>query len=169
MYRDGQESCTPAFPHALVIPSLLFLPIPGTPESEKPRGTGGSAPGASRESPSNTVNFRPSIILVMLSSASRGVVGPKAFEPDRLAGLFAHNLTRELQMRTEPQFRRTTAKRAALWAFERLDTLQNKLIRRAGRFTRPQGRLTLTISGGWQVKERLLHCLETLKPTPQTG
>jgi hypothetical protein len=96
----------------------------------------------------------------------RGLMGNQIY---LLAGLFAHNLTRELQMRTEPQFRRTTAKRAALWAFERLDSLRHKLICRAGRITHPQGRLTLTISGGRQVKERLLHCLETLKPTPQTG
>ena len=41
-----------------------------------------------------------------------------------LAGLLAHNLTRELQMRTTPPVRHTTPGRAALWAFERLDTLR---------------------------------------------
>jgi hypothetical protein len=35
-----------------------------------------------------------------------------------LAGLFAHNCVRELQMRTETRSRGTTDNRAALWIFE---------------------------------------------------
>ena len=80
-----------------------------------------------------------------------------------LAGLFAHNLSRELQMATTPQCRHTTAKRAALWAFEKLDTLREALIHRAGRFTRPQGKLTLTISANKWIKERVLQTLAALK------
>ena len=85
-----------------------------------------------------------------------------------LAGLLAHNLTRELQMLTTPPCRRTTAKRATLWIFEKLETLRGKMIRRAGRFTRPQGTLTLTISGGRKVKNGILGCLDALQVHPQT-
>ena len=84
-----------------------------------------------------------------------------------LAGLFAHNLTRELQMATEPRQRGTTAKRAALWLFERMDSLRGKLICRAGRLTRPQGILTLTISGGRTVKNRISRCLQALQAPRQ--
>lgn len=79
-----------------------------------------------------------------------------------LAGLFAYNLTRELQMRTSSPTRRTTPGRTALWAFERVETLRKSLIQRAGRLTRPQGTLTLTVSTGKWIKarfEELLHHL----------
>ncbi len=76
-----------------------------------------------------------------------------------LAGLFAHNLTRELQMAATAKTRHTTARRAALWTFAKLDTLRGTLIQRAGRLTRPQGRLTLTISGNRFIKKQLLQYL----------
>jgi hypothetical protein len=81
-----------------------------------------------------------------------------------LAGLFAHNLVRELQMRTERQSRGTTDNRAALWVFEQVDTVRKTLLQRAGRFTRPGGKLTLTISGGSMLKEKLLGMLARLRP-----
>lgn len=84
-----------------------------------------------------------------------------------LAGLFAHNLTRELQMATTPPCRHTTVNRAALWAFEKLDTIRINLLNRAGRFTRPQGILTLTLNANAWVRERLLgllHALKALRP-----
>lgn len=74
-----------------------------------------------------------------------------------LAGLFAHNLTRELQMATTARSRNTTAKRAALWIFEELNTFRNVFLRRAGRLTRPQGQLTLTVSAGDWIKKRFLQ------------
>ena len=37
------------------------------------------------------------------------------------AGIVAHNLTRELQIQLDPRARGTTAKRAALWCFRRLE------------------------------------------------
>jgi hypothetical protein len=80
-----------------------------------------------------------------------------------LAGLFAHNLSRELQMRTTPPCRRTTAKRAALWIFQKLDTLRATLIRRAGRLTRPGGKLTLTISANRKTQTELLESLAALE------
>ncbi len=79
-----------------------------------------------------------------------------------LAGLFAHNLTRDLQMLATPSCRRTTAKRAALWVFQQVDTLRKKLIHRAGRFTRPGGTLTLIISANRAVKRQLLDYLAAL-------
>ena len=81
-----------------------------------------------------------------------------------LAGLFAHNLVRKLQMHAEKQSRGTTDNRAALWVFEQLDTVRKTLLQRAGRLTRPSGRLTLTISGGGTVKEKLLGMLNRLRP-----
>jgi len=60
--------------------------------------------------------------------------------------------------------RLTTEKRAPLWCFEQLGTVRRKLIQRAGRLTRPQGKLTLTMSANPAVKSELLHYLDTLKP-----
>ncbi len=79
-----------------------------------------------------------------------------------LAGLFAHNLTRELQMVTTSPCRKTTANRAALWTFEKLDTLRNTMLHRAGRLTRPQGMLTLTLNANTWVRQRLLGLLREM-------
>ena len=81
-----------------------------------------------------------------------------------LAGLLAHNLVRELQMQTEKPSRGTTDNRAALWVFEQVDTVRKTLLQRAGRLTRPGGRLTLTISGGGTVRQKLLGMLHRLRP-----
>jgi hypothetical protein len=80
-----------------------------------------------------------------------------------LAGLFAHNLTCELQMATTTPCRNTTANRAALWTFEKLDTLRKTLLYRAGRFTRPQGILTLTCNANNWTRQRLVGLIETLQ------
>ena len=79
-----------------------------------------------------------------------------------LSAMMAHNLNRELQMQCQHQSRNTTEKRAALWQFEQLGTLRRKIIQRAGRLTRPKGKLTLTMSANAAVKEELLHYLEKL-------
>jgi len=55
-----------------------------------------------------------------------------------------------------------TIKRSALWVFEKLETFRRTLIQRAGRLTRPQGVLTLTISAADTVKNRLLQILADL-------
>ena len=80
-----------------------------------------------------------------------------------LAALFAHNLTRELQMAATPPCRHTTTNRAALWAFEKLGTLRINLLNRAGRLTRPQGVLTLTLNANYWARQRLLGLLQALK------
>lgn len=79
-----------------------------------------------------------------------------------LAGLFAYNLTRELQMQTTAPVRSTTAQRACLWVFEKVDTFRKNLLHRAGRLSRPQGILTLTLSANPTIKTRLLHILDRI-------
>ena len=80
-----------------------------------------------------------------------------------LAATLAHNLNREMQMLADEQQRTTTERRAPLWHFTQLGTLRRKLIQRAGRLTRPQGTLTLTMSANPAVKSELLHYLDVLK------
>lgn len=80
-----------------------------------------------------------------------------------LCAILAYNLNRELQMTAQPQSRGTAPQRPPLWNFERLHTLRGKLLQRAGRFTEPQGRLTLTMSANQAVQEELLHYIETLQ------
>jgi|GEM_PF-1089362 len=84
-----------------------------------------------------------------------------------LAGLFAHNLARELQMATTPPCRQTTAQRPALWAFEKLDTLRTTFLHRAGRLTRPQGILTLTLNADEWLRRRILKIIKTLNNFPK--
>ena len=68
------------------------------------------------------------------------------------ASVLAHNLLRELQMRTEPKKRNTNASRTPLWPFLHPQTWRNRWLHRAGRFTRPANRLTLTISGNDEIE-----------------
>jgi len=80
-----------------------------------------------------------------------------------LANLFAHNLVRELQMQTNSPQRQTTLGRATLWTFEKLETLRHGLIQRAGRFTRPQGALSLTISAGAAAQKETTRLITSLR------
>ncbi len=80
-----------------------------------------------------------------------------------LATLFAYNLNRELQMSVKPRERRTTPGRTPLWRFSQLKTLRRALVQRAGRLTRPQGNLTLTISANQPVRKEILHYLDQLQ------
>lgn len=79
-----------------------------------------------------------------------------------MATLLAHNLTRELQMRTKTIERTTTPKRAALWAFEKMGTLRKKMIQRAGRITKPGGVTTLTMASNQAVKDLVSMFLQEL-------
>jgi hypothetical protein len=77
-----------------------------------------------------------------------------------LACIIAHTIGREMQMRAGPPDRHCTPTRACLWVFEKLDTLRRGVIQRAGRLTRPGGRLTLTMAKNGLVAgafERLLQ------------
>jgi hypothetical protein len=81
-----------------------------------------------------------------------------------LCAMMAHNLSREIQMLASPMTSpRSLPKRPSSWKFEKLDTLRHKIIQRAGRFTRPQGELTLTMSANDKVRDDLLHFLDVLK------
>ena len=79
-----------------------------------------------------------------------------------LSAVFAHNLYRELQMMTRDADRQTTPKRAALWIFDEAASIRHKLIQRAGRLTRPQGRLRLTLSGNEATRKEMLHYLQRI-------
>jgi hypothetical protein len=79
------------------------------------------------------------------------------------SAVLAHNLNREMQMHCYEKQRNTTEKRAPLWQFEQLGTFRRKLIQRAGRLTKPQGRLTLTMSANPKLKSELLHILDVYK------
>jgi hypothetical protein len=85
-----------------------------------------------------------------------------------LCGILAHNLARELQMVAETPARHTTEKRTPLWIFQELNTLRRTFIQRAGRFTWPQGRLTLTLGVNDSVKTTLLHYLGALNHSAPT-
>jgi hypothetical protein len=76
-----------------------------------------------------------------------------------LSNVFAHNLTRELQMRYRERDRNTTVKRPALWKFSKIGTLRKQIIQRAGRLIRPQGVLTLSMASNEAVEESILSYL----------
>jgi hypothetical protein len=63
-----------------------------------------------------------------------------------VCNLLAHAFAREMQMRADPPTTKNTATRACLWAVERIGTLRNRLIKRAARLTRPQGRLVASFA-----------------------
>ena len=92
--------------------------------------------------------------------AVRGLLGNQLF---MMAAVLSHNLNRELQMVTRVPERGTSEKRTPLWFFEELRSLRHRLIQRAGRFTNPQGNLTLTMSANESVKTGLLEFLEAVK------
>ena len=79
-----------------------------------------------------------------------------------LAAIMAHNLNRELQMSAQAHERSTTEQRMPWWSFVRLGTRRMNLIQRAGRLTRPNGHLTLTMSANPAVQSELLHYLKAL-------
>jgi hypothetical protein len=92
--------------------------------------------------------------------AVRGLLGNQLF---MMAAVLSHNLNRELQMATRTPDRGTSEKRTPLWFFEELRSMRHRLIQRAGRFTNPQGNLTLTLSVNESVKKGLLEFLEAAK------
>jgi len=100
------------------------------------------------------------------SDAALDVVATKRLAGNQiftLCSMMAHNLSRELQMLAAPAAPRALPKRPAAWRFERLDTLRHRIIQRAGRFIRPQGELTLSMSANAAVRCDLMHFLESLQ------
>jgi len=87
---------------------------------------------------------------------SRSWVGNKIY---LLCAVMAHNLGRELQMdASEPQ-RGTTERRQPLWIFEGLEIMRRKFIQRAGRMTRTNGVVTLTMSANQAVQKAIANYL----------
>jgi len=79
-----------------------------------------------------------------------------------LAGLIAHNLSKELQISTFEPNRKTTRTRQPLWIFRKIETLRRDIIQRAGRITQPKGKLTMTMSANQAVKEDIMDFLGAL-------
>jgi hypothetical protein len=80
-----------------------------------------------------------------------------------LCAMMAHNLSREVQMLASDPTPRSLPKRPAAWVFERLDTLRHRIVQRAGRLTRPAGKLTLTMSANTAVQQDLLNFLQVVQ------
>ncbi len=81
------------------------------------------------------------------------------------SAVLAHNLQRELQMRTKEKSRlKSSLKRATLWTFEKIDSFRKRVVQRAGRLTRPKGVLTLTMSANKATAIELTDLLEALEP-----
>jgi hypothetical protein len=78
------------------------------------------------------------------------------------ASILAHNLSRELQMNVKSKVRSTTPNRHPLWDFEMLSTLRSRIIQRAGRLTRPQRELTLTMNANAALQNGLQEYLDML-------
>jgi len=86
--------------------------------------------------------------------------------PNRIwtyTSLLAHNLSRELQMRTTERTRSTSPTRSALWDFNLLGTIRNLIIRRAARITRPSNRLTVTIAADGHAQHEISRFLAQLR------
>ena len=76
--------------------------------------------------------------------------------------MLAHNLGRELQLRTTEPTRRTTPTRAPNYELKTLGTIRHLLLRRAGRLTRPQGTLRLSTAASGVARRELETIYETL-------
>jgi len=63
-----------------------------------------------------------------------------------LAGMYAHNLARELQMQSAPRHVKMHRNRTAQWDFQEVGTIRQGLLHLAGQLTRPHGELTLTVN-----------------------
>ena len=78
------------------------------------------------------------------------------------SAVLAYNLNRELQMQRREPKRTTTAKRAPLWAFEKLGTIRRKFVQRAGALTRPQGKFVLNLNANRSLRIEMCECLDAL-------
>ena len=92
--------------------------------------------------------------------ATRTLNGNRLFT---MAGVLAHNLAREIQMRARPPMRSTWPKRPAVWVFQSLGSLRKRVIRRVGRFVHPNGRLTLRLSARPNVQAEIANYVGVLK------
>jgi hypothetical protein len=77
-----------------------------------------------------------------------------------LAAVISHNLYREIEMRAKQPDRGTTEKRSSHWVFESIRCLRQRIIQRAGRLIRPQGRLTLVLGSNQATRDDLTQLLK---------
>ena len=80
-----------------------------------------------------------------------------------ICAMLGHNLMREMHMEVFPPDRKTTEKRSPLWEFCEARTIRQHLIHRAGRLTRPQGRLRLVMSANERTRRTVLQYLNVFK------
>ena len=66
-------------------------------------------------------------------------------------------------MRSRPMDRSTWPKRPALWIFQSLGTLRQRVLHRAGRLIRPQGELTLRISADAKAQEEITSYVDATR------
>ena len=71
--------------------------------------------------------------------------------------ILSHNLIHALQMEVNKPKRKITEKQTPLWDFKQIQTLRNILINKAGRLTKPNGKLTLTMSTNKLTKDIFSH------------
>ena len=79
-----------------------------------------------------------------------------------VSSVLAHNLLRTLQLQILTPRRRSTQNRAPLWDFQETRTIRQHLIQRAGRLTRPNGKLRLTMSGNEATRQLVQEYLDVL-------
>ena len=79
-----------------------------------------------------------------------------------LCSVLAHNLSHEIQMHSLQRTVLTSPKRACRYVFEKLGSIRHRLIQRAGRLTKPNGFLTLTMSGNKATADEMLKFLEAV-------
>ena len=80
-----------------------------------------------------------------------------------VSSVLAPNLMRTLQMQILTPRRRSTQNRACLWDFHEVRTMRQHMIQRAGRLTRPNGKLRLTMSGNEATKQMIQKYLDVLE------
>jgi|TARA_Y100000031_G_scaffold94555_1_gene103930 hypothetical protein len=79
-----------------------------------------------------------------------------------MSTVLSHNLLRAMQMELAQPQKKTTEKRSPLWIFQEANTIRRHLLHRAGRLTRPGGKLRLTMSGNERTKKTFLDYLAAL-------
>jgi len=84
-----------------------------------------------------------------------------------MSAVLSHNLLRRLQIETAQPQNRTTEKRSPLWQFQEATTIRRHVIHRAGRLTKPKGKLRLTMSGNEATKRTFQNYLKALGAAAQ--
>ena len=80
-----------------------------------------------------------------------------------LSTVLAHNLLRTLQMQILTPRLQNTENRGPLWDYQEARTIRQHLIQRAGRLTRPNGKLRLTLSGNKATRQAIEEYLNVLE------